>query len=468
MQGIKRQMMAAAEAEDFELAATLRDRLKALEAVTAQQQVASVSAIDRDIIGFYREADEVGLAIVPVRDGRMQDSRTFVFNGQVAEDPEILSTFLTQLYGEDDYIPREVLLPFDLEAREILEDILRERAGRKVSIQVPQRGDKTRLIDLAAQTAKAALVQEIDQTRRADRVSKELQKILHMSKAPRSMECFDISNLLGRRAVASRVRFQDAKPFKEGYRRYRIKTLEEKPNDYGMMREVLERRIRRGIDEGDMPDLLVVDGGKGQLNVAVAVLRELGCDQQPVIGFAKPDAPDARSRSPILIDKIFVPGRKNPIVLPPWSPALRALQAMRDESHRFAITYHRSLRNRGTLKSVLDDIPGVGEKRRRLLLKTFGSVKRLKEADESSIAALEGIGPKLAAEITSFLRADQNRAAGPALTQLLDDQILDDPEEVLLDDEPLGEEDEAFDLEALEEQKAGLQVDDTNPGSMEV
>lgn len=451
LQSLRTAMSQAAEAMDFEKAASYRDRIKALQATTEQQQVVSHAQIDRDILGFHREADEVCFAVIPVRSGRMQDNRTFYFSGQAAEDTELLASFITQLYPDGDFIPREILLPFDLDERKVLEEILKDRSSHKVTLQVPQRGDKTRLIDLAEQTAKASLAQELDQTRRADKASIELQKALKMPKPPRSMECFDISNTLGQKAVASKVRFQDAKPFKEGYRRYRIKTLEEKPNDYGMMREVLSRRIKRGIEEGGMPDLLVVDGGKGQLNVAVAVLKELGVENQWVIGFAKPDSPDARSRAPILIDKIFLPGRKNPIVLPSYSPALRMLQAMRDESHRFAITYHRSLRSKGTIRSALEDVPGVGEKRRKLLLKTFGSLKRLKEATVTEIASLEGIGDTLAAQIVAGLQAlERTRLGLPAPGQAT-------PEE----DEPLSalealEMEEEDELE--EEEEEGLEV----------
>lgn len=405
---LEKQMKDAAERMEFEQAAVLRDRLKALETVTTRQQAASHTDVDRDIIGFHREADDVSLAVIPVRQGRMQDNRTFVFEKQVAEDNEILSTFMTQLYGEDDYIPREILLPFDLEERPALEEILKKRAGHRINLLVPQRGDKTRLIALAEQTAHAVLTQDLDQTRRAERAATELQKVLGLPLPPRTLECFDISNISGKKPVASRVRFQDGEPFKDGYRRYRIKTLEEEPNDYGMMQEVLGRRIRRGLEEGDMPDVLVVDGGKGQLNVALAVLRELGAHEQPVLALAKPDSPGTRSRHPIPIDKIFLPNRKNPVILPPYSPALRMLQALRDESHRFAITYHRSLRRKATVRSLLDDIPGIGEKRRKLLLKAFGSLKRLEAADEAAIAAVEGVGPVLAAQIVAHLAADSN------------------------------------------------------------
>ena len=440
LNALKQAMSDAAAAMDFEKAAAYRDRLKALQSTTEHQQVVSHNQIDRDILGFHREADEVVFAVIPVRAGRMQDNRTFYFSGQAAEDSELLASFINQLYPEGDFIPKEILLPFDLEERKVLEEILRDRADHKVGLVVPQRGDKTRLVDLAAQTARAALAQEIDQTRRADRVGLELQKVLKLAKPPRSLECFDISNTQGKRPVASRVRFQDAKPFKEGYRRYRIKTLEETPNDYGMMREVLGRRIKRGLEEGGLPDVLVVDGGKGQLNVAVAVLKELGVENQTVIGFAKPDSPDARSRAPIPIDKIFLPGRSNPIILPSYSPALRTLQALRDESHRFAITYHRSLRSKSTIRSALEDIPGVGDKRRKLLLKTFGSLKRLKEATVTEIAALEGIGENLAAQIVAFLAGlDQKRSgsgsssAHPEASD--EDSPLDALEALALDEE---------------------------------
>lgn len=438
---LSEQMQEAAEALDFEEAARLRDRLRGLEALTARQQVVTHQLLDRDVLGFHREGEEVALAVLPIRAGRMQDSRTFYFNQMAAENAEILASFMTQLYAEGELIPKEVLLPFEMDEQPLLEELLRERAGHKISLHAPQRGDKTRLVDLAAQTAKACLAQELDQTRRAERAIQELQKTLRLAHPPRTLECFDISNTQGKRPVASKVRFEEARPAKSGYRRYRIKTLEERPNDYGMMREILGRRLRRGKEEGGLPDLLVVDGGKGQLNVAVAVLKELGMEAQPVIGFAKPDSPDARSRTPILIDKIFLPGRKNPIVLPAHSAALRMLQALRDESHRFAITYHRSLRAKANLHSILQDIPGVGPKRRRLLLTHFGSLKRLKEAREEDIAAVPGIGVALAGQILQALSGAAPAAPG---SQPLDEDILE-PESLtdLLDAEEDPDEDES-------------------------
>lgn len=398
-------MNTAAADLDFERAAFLRDRLKALEAVSARQQVVSHGGEDRDILGFHREGDEVVIVVVPVRRGRMQENQTFHFKDQAGEDPEILSSFLTQLYGDDRFIPTEILIPLDLAERETLEEILTERhpTGRKVRLHLPQRGDKTKLVELAEQTAEMFLKKELDEDRRFEKAAVELQKILDLPQPPQTLECFDISNFHGKQPVASKVRFRDGKPEKAGYRHFKIKTLEEVPNDYGMMREVLERRFRRSITEGGAPDVLVVDGGKGQLNVAVAVLKELGLETQPVMGFAKPDDDGARGGRPILIDKIFLPGRKNPVVLPNHSTCLKMLQHLRDESHRFAITFHRSLRDKKTLRSAVDDIPGVGETRRTRLLKHFGSVKRLREASVEEIAEVESIGPALAQEIWTHL-----------------------------------------------------------------
>lgn len=420
-------MMARAMAEQYEDAARLRDRIKALQKLTSRQQMVSMGFEDRDILGFHREGDELVMVVVPVRRGKMQDNHTYHFKDMAGEDGELLSSFIGLYYGEDDFVPAEIFCPFEFPEREVMEQILSERSPRKVHLKVPQRGEKTRLVALAQQTAEVFLQRELDHTRRWEKAAEELQKILSLPKPPETLECFDISNFHGKQPVASKVRFRAGAPEKAGYRHFKIKTLEEKPNDFAMMKEVLTRRFTRAIEEGDAPDVLVVDGGKGQLGVAVAVLEELGLSsRQVVMGFAKPDDITARGGKPILIDKIFLPGRKNPVVLANYSPALRVLQHLRDESHRFAITFHRHLRDKKTLTSVVDAIPGIGPRRRTALLKAFGSVRGLSQATVEDIAAVDTFGEVLAAQIFAHLHPPPHNTPAPTSPEQSDTPDLTD------------------------------------------
>ncbi len=399
---LEAEMRRAADALEFEKAAEFRDRLRALELVTARQEAVTDSSADQDAIGYCREGGDLAVAVVPVRKGRMQDSRTFFFEGTVAGDEDALASFLLQYYRDGEEVPAEILLPEGFGQSGDVAAVLGDRAERRVRVATPVRGRKHRLLALADRTAQAVLAQERDQGYRAMQAARELQRLLRLPEAPATLECFDISNIGGKRPVGSRVRFENGMPDRSRYRHYRIKTLEEEPNDYAMMGEVLRRRLVRGLREGDLPDLLVVDGGKGHLNVAVHVLAELHLTGVPVLSLAKPDRPGARAGR-AGVDKIYLPGRKNPVLLPPHSPALKLLQALRDESHRFAITHHRSLRRKAATRSTLEDIPGIGKTRSARLLRTFGSVKRLRQADEAEIAAVEGIGTALAREIVTWL-----------------------------------------------------------------
>ena len=408
---LEARMRAEAEALAFEQAAILRDRILALDLVTARQEAVVQSRVDGDAVGWVREADDVAIAVVPVRQGRMQDSRSFVFSGVVADDDEVMTSFLVQHYREQGEIPSEISVLERFEQMTTVAEVLAERAGRRVVLSAPVRGRKRRMVDLAMQTAAAVLAQERDQGYRAVQAARELQRILKLPELPRSLECFDISNISGKRPVGSKVRFLDGKPDKSGYRHYRIKHLEEEPNDYAMMEEVLTRRIRRGLEDDDLPDILVVDGGKGHLNVARRVLAALDVPSQPVVSLAKP-RDGWTTPAPFRVDKLFLPERKNPVRLPHHSPALRLLQALRDESHRFAVSYHRKLRRKNVTRTSLDEIPGVGRTRQARLLKAFGSVKRLATATEAEIAAVPGIGPALAATIVASLAGREPPGTG--------------------------------------------------------
>jgi excinuclease ABC subunit C len=378
---LKSHIAAAAEALRFEEAARLYKRLQAVQETMGKQRVTSVKQRDQDIFGYYRTGDTVQLQTLNVRSGQLVGGRSYTFTHQLGAEEEVLSSFINQYYADNPYIPREVLLPCALEDAASLSELLSEKKGRQVFLEVPQRGDKHHLVQLAMKNAALSYQKDHDAAEQDRRTLEELQRKLHLRDLPQRIECFDISNISGTLAVGSMVCFQDGKPNKERYRRYRIQTLDG-PNDYGMMLEVLRRRYRRALEDNDFPDLLLVDGGKGQLQMALRVLDELGITDLEVAGIAKSRLKEdqqtgTRQHSD---EKLYRPGRKNAITFPANAPALFLLQRVRDEAHRFAITYHKTLRHKHTLHSELDDIPGVGAQRKTQLLRYFGSLKQVREA----------------------------------------------------------------------------------------
>ena len=401
---LRRQMLDAAEAERFEDAAGIRDRLRAIERTQERQQAVSHERRDQDIFGFYREGGFIEAQVLFVRQGKLTGNQTYRLDDFELPDEEVVRALVTQFYQGDRYLPDEVLLPIELEDQAVRAEYLSERRGRRVEIIRPQRGDRVRLVEMARENAEQSFRERQDSDRQYERMSEELRTKLHLRNAPKRIECFDISTFQGGMAVGSMVAFDEGQPDKNGYRRYRIKTVAGQ-DDFAMMFEVLRRRFERAKRNGQYPDLLVVDGGKGQLNVALAVLRELEIDQVDAVGLAKMRVTrDARAAEIERSDeRVFLPGRVNPVVLRRNSNALFLLQRLRDEAHRFAITYHRSLRGKERLRSALDAIPGVGAGRRRRLLRTFGSVKRMLAASVEELAAVPGIGESLAVTIRAAL-----------------------------------------------------------------
>jgi excinuclease ABC subunit C len=389
---LKSHIAAAAEDLRFEEAARLYKRLQAVEETVGKQRVTSVKQRDQDIFGYYRTGDTVQLQTLNVRSGQLVGGRSYTFTQQLGADEEVLSSFINQYYADNPYIPREVLLPCALEDAASLAELLSEKKGRQVFLEVPQRGDKHHLVQLAMKNAALSYQKDHDAAEQDRRTLEELQRKLHLRDLPQRIECFDISNISGTLAVGSMVCFQDGQANKARYRRYRIQTLDG-PNDYGMMLEVLRRRYRRALEEHDLPDLLLVDGGKGQLQMALRVLDELGITDLEVAGIAKSRLKEdlqtgTRQHSD---EKLYRPGRKNAITFPANSPALFLLQRVRDEAHRFAITYHKNLRHKHTLHSELDDIQGVGTQRKTQLLRYFGSLKQVREA---SLVELTSVLPE--------------------------------------------------------------------------
>jgi excinuclease ABC subunit C len=403
---LRQRMRAAADALNFEEAARVRDRLKAIERTQEPQQAVSHWGVDQDIFGFYREGGFIEAQVLCVRQGKLTGNHAYRLDDFEFPDEEVMGALLAQFYQGERYVPDEIIVPVELEDGAARAEYLSERKGRNVTLIRPQRGDRVQLLQMAMENAAEGFRARQDADQQYETMSTDLRQRLHLRNAPKRIECFDISNFQGSMAVGSMVSFDEGEADKNRYRRFRIKTVVG-ADDFRSMYEVIKRRFERAKREGDYPDLLVVDGGKGQLNVAVEVLRELGIEEVDAVGLAKMRVErDARSstieRSE---ERVFLPGRKNPVVLKRNSNALFLLQRVRDEAHRFAITYHRALRKKERLRSVLDAIPGIGPERRRRLLRHFGSVKGMRAATIEELAGVPGISTGLAAAIRQALDA---------------------------------------------------------------
>src|ERR671918_349719 len=392
---LRLRMQEASKELRFEEAARIRDQLFAIERSLERQKVATTEAIDQDVFGHYREGDRLLIYVLFVRQGRISGGMSFPFSGQEFPDAELIASFANLYYANDNYVPKEVLLPIDPEGAEGLDELLSEHRGEKVRILVPKRKRD--------QNETLAILEK-------------LQQRLHLSRLPRKMECFDISHFQGSSIVASLAAVTDGEADKSRYRHFRIKSLE-RQDDFAAMYEVIGRRLRRGHSEGELPDLLVIDGGKGQLGSAHAALKDLGLERQiDVVGLAKSRELDVDSREAPMVrspERVFVLGHKDPIVLPQNSAEMFLLTRIRDEAHRFAITYQQKLMRRRNFRSALEDIPGGGEGRKRALLRHFGSLKRIRDASIEELSEVEGLGSAVAERIHSWLH-------GAARTEPLD------------------------------------------------
>ena len=395
LQALRKRMQDASESEDFESAARLRDLAIGVRATLQKQEVVHKKHLDRDVWGLFREMSGGVFVVIPVRSGLMLEPTSIPFTQAAGEDSELLGSVLNRWYAEG-ACPPEILLPIAPANRVALTDLLGERAGRKVRLIQPKRGEKARVLALAMRNAKDRYRRASSAEEQRLRALSELGRVLGLEGPPHHMECFDNSNIGGKHPVASQVVFLGGRPEKKAYRHYHIKTVEG-PDDYASMREVLGRRFRRAWEEGVFPDLLVVDGGAGQVSIAQAVLEEIGIEGVPVIGLAKPRTEKARGEADA-VDKIIIPG-SGPLLLEDNHPALNLLRALRDESHRFALSFHRRTRRKNTITSRLETIPGVGPSRRKALLRQFGSLKALSAASPQEIASVDGLGPTLAHEI---------------------------------------------------------------------
>ena len=385
VKNLKSEMMEAAANEEFEKAAVIRDQIASIEEIMEKQFVDLVDDdLDQDVIAIAPGEDEVVVIIMPVRNGKIVGRDDFLMSASQYDSPsEIMFAFIQQYYGYNRHIPKQILLDEEIDDAELLEDWLSDLRGNKVKIKVPQKGVKLRLVKMAKKNAEIIKHQK----KKMESALIELKKYLKLEKMPRVIEGYDISNISGEFAVGSKVSFKDGKPNKKKYKHFKMETPG--PNDFAMMEELLTRRLKM-VDRDPEPDLIVIDGGKGQLGMACGVLEKLNLTHIPIIGLAKE------------FEEVFVPNSSRPIIIPKNNKALYLLQQVRDESHRFAITYHRQLRSKNISASSLDDIVGVGKKRKVALLKEFGTIDNIKNASVEQLAKTKGMNQKTAENVYNY------------------------------------------------------------------
>jgi len=405
---LSEEMRTASEALQFERAAEVRDTIDAVNKIVETQRIVSGNLRDHDFIALARDNGEACVQVFFIRGGRLVGREYFVLTGTAEEDPsEILSSFVKQFYDEAAFVPPEIVVQTDLDEGGVLQEWLRHRRGTKVLIKTPRRRDKQAVMQLAIENATATLDRlrsewEADTSKHTQALS-ELQEALDLPNPPTRIECYDISHLQGTASTGSLVVFSKGVPCKRDYRRFRIKTVEG-ADDFASMAEVLRRRFsrarqartQRSVDGKEnrwavMPDLVIVDGGKGQLSAALAAMKEAGVENIPVVGLAKRN------------EEIYLPERPAPVVLPRTSQGLYLVQRIRDEAHRFAITYHRKLRSKRSKRSVLEEIPGIGPKRRQALLKAFGSLDGIRQATIDELTAVPGMTQSTAQRVAECL-----------------------------------------------------------------
>jgi excinuclease ABC subunit C len=406
-QQLEGKMKAAASEMAYEKAARYRDQLQAVQGSLEDQRMADLREIDRDVFGLYREGGLLQVVVLLVRRGKMVGSRSFGFDEQGTPDAEVLSTFCNLFYNAGNPVPDEVLVPVEPDAGDALRERLAELKERKLLLKAAAR-QRAKLLEMATRNAEHGFFLAKQSEAVRDGALVRLKQKLRLANLPYRIECYDISLFQGDSAVGSRVTFEGGVPKRDGYRHYKIRTVEG-TDDFAMMREVLTRRLSKGLDEGDLPDLIVIDGGRGQLGVVLAVFADLGIEGVDLVGLAKSrvqetegvaPASTATDRSP---ERVFVPGLKEPFVLLPHTDEYFLLTHLRNEAHRFAITFHRKLRTAKAFTGELDGISGVGPARKKALLTAFGSMTRLRRASVEEIAAVDGIGERLASVIHQAL-----------------------------------------------------------------
>ncbi len=402
---LEQKMARAAEAMEFEKAALYRDRIEAIHQVIEGQRIATKVRGEQDIIAFVQDRDLAYVQVFFIRNNRLTGRESFVLRGTQQEEPEqIMTSFIKQFYASSPYVPPLILLQYPVEDTAVIKEWLQGKRGAKVTLQVPQRGNKKQLVATVVENARQGLeqlkIKQLAAPRALEAALEEVQQALKLPKPPQRIEAYDISNIQGKAAVGSMVVFEQGKPQPARYRRFKIKTVAG-ANDYAMLREVLQRRFRRsflqdGTPAADtswaiLPDLVLIDGGKGQLNAVLEATKEIGAGSVAVASIAKEN------------EEVFLPRQKEPVVLPRSSPGLQLLQRVRDEAHRFALGYHTRVHRRETFASALDDIPGIGPKRKRSLLRKFGSVNAIRQAPIAELAAAKGMSQSQAERIKRYL-----------------------------------------------------------------
>lgn len=430
---LKQRMETASEQQDYERAAELRDRIAKIEGAFEKQKIISPGFENQDVIGMAAEGGHADIQMLFIRNGMILGRKDFYIpDVQGRGEEEVLADVLHQFYAKEMIVPNEVLLPKEMPDRPVFEAWLLEKRGASVDVQVPQRGRKRELVQMASDNAAQSLKEHLLSRKSKERVLLQLQEELGLRNLPRRIEAFDISNTQGAESVASMVSFENNLPDKRNYKRYKIRTVAG-PDDFASMAEVIRRRYTKAKEEGILPDLILIDGGKGQLNAALDVLRELGIllqshplsqgedrgegglssrgqvspsppnpplegegfrKEPDVLGLAK--ARSGEEGSIREFERVFLPGVEEPIILDPTSSITHLVARVRDEAHRFAITYHRKLREKRAIKSELDDIPGIGETRKKALLRHFGSLEKVKQATVEELAAVKGMSKKAA------------------------------------------------------------------------
>ncbi len=394
------QMEQAAENLEFERAAKLRDQIHALQEVLQRQKVVQPSGVNEDVIALVKDERGACVQMFFVRNGKLLGQRNFFLTEGAEENPNaIMNEFLKQYYQDAPEVPEKILLPYEITEAQIIAQWLRQKRGAGVEIRVPHRGEDAQLVEMAAHNAELALQslrQELElKNEWLESATLELQEALNLPNPPQRIEAFDISNIQGIAPVGSMVVFEGGQPKKSDYRRFRIKWHPESPDDFAMMNEVITRRLREALSGDEkwrtLPDLMLIDGGKGQLNAALEAIHALGF-HIPAVGLAKRH------------ELIILPDTDEPLELPRHSKALQLLQRVRDEAHRFAVSYHRKLRDQRAVKSPLDEIPGVGPRRKRMLLRLFGSIDRIREASLEELASVPTMTRKLAQQVLDYLR----------------------------------------------------------------
>lgn len=445
---LKQRMAESSEAMEYERAAELRDRIAKIEGAFEKQKIISPGFENQDVIGMVSEGGHANIQALFIRNGMLLGRKDFTIpdvHGMTDED--VMTDFLRQFYAKEMIVPAEVLLPFDVPDRELFETWLTEKRGAKTEVLVPQRGRKRELVQMASDNAGQSLREHLLSRKSKERILLRLQQELGLGRLPRRIEAFDISNIQGTEAVASMVSFENNLPDKRNYKRFRIKSVQGQ-DDFASMAEVIRRRYTRAKEEGTFPDLILIDGGKGQLNAALQVLMELGIknpsppnpplegedrtinhplpqgeergeggfagegmNKTPdIIGLAK--ARSGEEGSDREFERVFLPGVEEPIILDPTSQTTHLVARVRDEAHRFAIAYHRKLREKRAVKSELDDIPGIGDARKKALLRHFGSLEKIKQAKVEELLAVKGMSKKAAGEVINFFRGVRVQGAG--------------------------------------------------------